>query len=1235
MQSFKAASKKNRIGALQAAVSPYFDRDFYLAYNPDILNGALDPVLHYIERGEAEGRWPRADFNPAQVRAELGESLPTDAGNLLAYCARSGYFERRAAEAADVEAITPFFDHAFYLTTNADVRAAKLDPVLHYLRHGEAEGRWPRTDFNPVRIREELGKSLPVTQGNLFATCVRAGRFEREAKEMADAAIIAPFFHTHFYLTSNPDVGASGLSPILHYIRYGEAENRPPRRDFNPAAIRKELAESLPPNTGNLLAYCVRAGRFEQEAKELAEAAIIAPFFEADFYIASNPDIQGAQLDPVLHYVRHGEAEGRRPRKDFDPREIRIDLGENLPDKSGNLFAYCIKSGYFAQRQKEMADAATITPFFDRDFYLNANPELRQAGLDPVLHYLRKGELAGLRPCRNFDPAKFWQLLSVDEMVDAANLFVHFVTAYGADFSIFEAGGVTPPKAPAPPAPPAIVFDAQVYELANDIRDHFDAAYYLKQIPSAAESGLDPVLHYLTIGEKLGLNPQPGFDVNYYLDTNIDLKMAGISPFGHYIRHGRAERRSPSPYYKTPGHYEPLVSVIVPNYNHARFLEERFASIFEQSYGNLEVIVLDDCSTDHSIEIIEAINARHGGRLRTLYNETNSGSVFEQWRKGIALAKGELIWICESDDFCEPDFLQHMVAHFRDRSVMLAFGRIQFCDEAGTPQPGMDNYRERAWPGMWKTAFKRPAKEWYFECLGVKNVIANVGGCLFRKQELPAQVWQETKSYRIAGDWFLYSEIAGGGCIAYEPAAIAYFRQHGKNTSASNFRQPYYYLEHAAILRHLVKIWGLPARTRERFVEKIRGEYDYLKMAETGHAFEDMIPVSELMALTKQRRHLQFGSLGLTVGGGEVFPINLANLFQEAGEIVSMVCFDLHEQNPEIAGNLNSRIAIYDSADLIIEGQQTYLERRGIDLVNSHSVQIDHQFFSRKPDGPLPVPYICTLHGSHDVMDHAAAQVKRLLASLAKDVTAWIRVADKNLLTFQQFDLPPERCFKINNAMPPDTRSFPKTRSELGIDEDTVVFTFVARGIERKGWRASVIAFRELLRARPDAKIHLLLAGEGDMADESRKLVHTGEPITHLGFQSRINGLYRLSDCAIIPSRFAGESNPLCLIQAIQEGLPVIATDVGEIRNMLTLDDELAGLLLQIKRDTQEFASDLQEAMANMLDPGLRARLAAKSRRLAPKFDIQNMLAEYEAVFEFAKNKLAPPVAAPKNQHAA
>ena len=99
-------------------------------------------------------------------------------------------------------------------------------------------------------------------------------------------------------------------------------------------------------------------------------------------------------------------------------------------------------------------------------------------------------------------------------------------------------------------------------------------------------------------------------------------------------------------------------------------------------------------------------------------------------------ARGELIWVCESDDFCEHNFLEHIVVHFKDLSVNLGFGRIQYVTSDGQLFPGLDDYREAAENGIWGKALYRPAHRWFCRGFGVSNVIPNAGGAVWRNQKL-------------------------------------------------------------------------------------------------------------------------------------------------------------------------------------------------------------------------------------------------------------------------------------------------------------------------------------------------------------------------------------------------------------------------------------------------------------------------------------------------------------------
>ncbi len=99
------------------------------------------------------------------------------------------------------------------------------------------------------------------------------------------------------------------------------------------------------------------------------------------------------------------------------------------------------------------------------------------------------------------------------------------------------------------------------------------------------------------------------------------------------------------------------ISVVVPNYNHARYLPQALAGIFAQSRAPDEVLILDDASTDESWSIIETWRDRYPDQIRAIRNETNLGMLGNQ-EKGFDLARGEYVYLHSADDLILPDCLE-------------------------------------------------------------------------------------------------------------------------------------------------------------------------------------------------------------------------------------------------------------------------------------------------------------------------------------------------------------------------------------------------------------------------------------------------------------------------------------------------------------------------------------------------------------------------------------------------
>ncbi|RZK27481.1 MAG: glycosyltransferase family 2 protein, partial [Hymenobacter sp.] len=179
----------------------------------------------------------------------------------------------------------------------------------------------------------------------------------------------------------------------------------------------------------------------------------------------------------------------------------------------------------------------------------------------------------------------------------------------------------------------------------------------------------------------------------------------------------------------------PRVSVIIPNYNHARYLPQRIESVLGQSVRELEVILLDDCSPDASRQVI-AQYASQDARIRVVLNEQNSGSTFKQWNKGFALARGEYVWVAESDDFAEPDLLARLLAPLvADPAVSLAYCNSFDVDEQGTVSGTWEGFLTELDP-MWQHDFVVEGLPLVRRFLSFRNFIPNASAVLMRASAL-------------------------------------------------------------------------------------------------------------------------------------------------------------------------------------------------------------------------------------------------------------------------------------------------------------------------------------------------------------------------------------------------------------------------------------------------------------------------------------------------------------------
>jgi glycosyltransferase involved in cell wall biosynthesis len=237
----------------------------------------------------------------------------------------------------------------------------------------------------------------------------------------------------------------------------------------------------------------------------------------------------------------------------------------------------------------------------------------------------------------------------------------------------------------------------------------------------------------------------------------------------------------------------PLITAIIPNYNHARFLKKRIESILGQEFGDFEIIILDDSSNDSSKAIIEGYR-QHPKVKSIVFNEVNTGSPFKQWAKGIALADTEWIWIAESDDYCDPFFLSSLEPAFQNEKTVLAYSEIKWVNERG--EIIKDAVEEEP------TWFE--GREFLRKKMLFLDHLVNAGMVVFRRScaENVTPAWQGMKQ---AGDYWFWCEIARQGMVYCCGKSHAFFTKHEKEVSARWLGSQVHFEEETAVLVQMMR----------------------------------------------------------------------------------------------------------------------------------------------------------------------------------------------------------------------------------------------------------------------------------------------------------------------------------------------------------------------------------------------------------------------------------------------
>jgi len=214
---------------------------------------------------------------------------------------------------------------------------------------------------------------------------------------------------------------------------------------------------------------------------------------------------------------------------------------------------------------------------------------------------------------------------------------------------------------------------------------------------------------------------------------------------------------------------KPLVSVTVPCYNHEAYIEECILSIINQSYKNIELIVIDDGSKDRSPEILKRLQKQYGFILVFQENQGVSKTLNRAVRQ---FATGKYLTGSASDDFLMPDKIEKQVKFLEENpDIDMIFGKVYLVDEKSQIIENKKIFEP----------FVEPVKQIPFELL-IENNRIPAPSIMMRRAS-----WEKCGGYdenTIIEDFDLWLKIAYQGKIVFLNDYFAYYRWHWQNASA-------------------------------------------------------------------------------------------------------------------------------------------------------------------------------------------------------------------------------------------------------------------------------------------------------------------------------------------------------------------------------------------------------------------------------------------------------------------
>lgn len=687
----------------------------------------------------------------------------------------------------------------------------------------------------------------------------------------------------------------------------------------------------------------------------------------------------------------------------------------------------------------------------------------------------------------------------------------------------------------------------------------------------------------------------------------------------------------------------PLISVVVPAYNHAAFIRQSLQSIIDQDYPNLEIILIDDGSIDNSAAVAENALQR-GGRAYRLLRQENAGAP-AALNRGIRLAKGEYIAILNDDDRYLPGRLTKLFGALTASSRRFAYSKVMHVDSIGFPHHYQPRYLHQI-----EEARHFPTPNFAL----LRNNLAVSTGNFFFHRSLFEEVG-DFAPYVTSHDWDYILRVLLVEEPLFVDETLLEYRIHSSGTlqkhldvvNAETTQLIMNYLTRVGEATNPLapgpKQWGAIWNAfSDRSLERIRAfpqvvaQLDSMRSTDMHSEAMDTLqktpeiaeppewyPDLDLTQIsfdipTPAKEEKTYPSLLLVLpwmvmGGAERFILNLIDQLKQRGWQISIACTSPSENTwkDEFSARTNDIVVLPDTVP--IKDYPRYL-RYFIELRNFDAVLLQGSIegYRLLPALRALFPQLPILDFLHFVtpnwMDGGFPRLSYLYRD-GIDLTVTSCQQVKDWMLSQGDDKTRLRVCPIgvdSTIWKPDLVARQRIRQEMAISPDEVVLIYAARLEAQK----QPLVFAETLRLLNEQGIPFkaLIAGDGSLRSElEQKLSHyqLSERVKYLGAVNSedMPALLAAGDVFFLPSQNEGISS--AVYEAMAVGLPIVGANVGGQAELVTPE---CGILLPVAPETKQPGLYAEALRSLIEDDARRKRMGAAGReRICSGFTLDHM----------------------------